>query len=118
MITNDVSDYINLFVGIAHIICNHPLHAYTIFVGDPEGKTSLGRRKHRWKDNIKTDLKETVYKDVWCSSGQGSAVGSCEYDIESSGFIKGGQFLGELNDSYQLLQLIGSSVWLKKFHLS
>jgi len=25
MITNDVSDYINLFVRIAHIICNHPV---------------------------------------------------------------------------------------------
>jgi hypothetical protein len=24
MITNDVSDYIYLFVRIAHIICNHP----------------------------------------------------------------------------------------------
>jgi len=24
MITNDVSDYINLLVRIAHIICNHP----------------------------------------------------------------------------------------------
>jgi len=26
VITNDVSDYINLLVRIAHIICNHPLH--------------------------------------------------------------------------------------------
>jgi len=24
MITNNVSDYINLLVRIAHIICNHP----------------------------------------------------------------------------------------------
>jgi hypothetical protein len=30
-ITNDVSDYINLSVRIAHIICNHPYiyHKYT-----------------------------------------------------------------------------------------
>jgi hypothetical protein len=26
MITNDVSDYINLFVRIAHIICNHTVY--------------------------------------------------------------------------------------------
>jgi hypothetical protein len=26
MITNDVSDYINLWVRIAHIICNHPVY--------------------------------------------------------------------------------------------
>jgi hypothetical protein len=25
MITNDVSDYINLLARIAHIICNHPI---------------------------------------------------------------------------------------------
>jgi hypothetical protein len=25
MITNDVSDYINLLASIAHIICNHPV---------------------------------------------------------------------------------------------
>jgi hypothetical protein len=28
LITNDVSDYINLLVRIAHIICNHPLYNY------------------------------------------------------------------------------------------
>jgi len=26
VITNDVSDYVNLLVRIAHIICNHPLY--------------------------------------------------------------------------------------------
>jgi len=26
MITNDVIDYIGLFVRIAHIICNHPIY--------------------------------------------------------------------------------------------
>jgi hypothetical protein len=26
VITNDVNDYINLLVRIAHIICNHPLY--------------------------------------------------------------------------------------------
>jgi len=28
VITNDVSDYINLLVRIAHIICNHSLHEH------------------------------------------------------------------------------------------
>jgi hypothetical protein len=26
----------------------------------------LGRPKHRWKDNIKIDLKEIVYEDMDC----------------------------------------------------
>jgi len=29
-----------------------------ILVGKPEGKTPLGRPKHRWEDNIKMDLRE------------------------------------------------------------
>jgi hypothetical protein len=31
---------------------------YRFFVGRPEGKKSLGRPRHRWKDNIKMDLTE------------------------------------------------------------
>jgi hypothetical protein len=27
-------------------------------VGRPEGKRPLGRRRHRWEDNIKLDLRE------------------------------------------------------------
>jgi hypothetical protein len=30
-----------------------------ILVGKPEGSRSLGRPGHRWKDNIKMDLRET-----------------------------------------------------------
>jgi len=32
---------------------------YKILVGKPEGKKPHGRRRHRWEDNIKMDLKET-----------------------------------------------------------
>jgi hypothetical protein len=31
---------------------------YRVLVGKPEGKRPLGRPRHRWKDNIKIDLKE------------------------------------------------------------
>jgi hypothetical protein len=31
---------------------------YTILVGRSEGKRPLGRPRHRWEDNIKTDLSE------------------------------------------------------------
>jgi hypothetical protein len=31
IITNYVSDYINLLVKIAHIICNHPLYKFFLF---------------------------------------------------------------------------------------
>jgi hypothetical protein len=30
-----------------------------IIVGEPEGKTLLGRPRRRWEDNIKMDVKET-----------------------------------------------------------
>jgi len=31
---------------------------YRVLVGKPEGKRLLGRRRRRWKDNIKMDLQE------------------------------------------------------------
>jgi hypothetical protein len=32
-----------------------------IMVGRPEGRKPLGRPRHRWKDNIKMDLKEVQW---------------------------------------------------------
>jgi hypothetical protein len=31
---------------------------YRILVGEPEGKSALGRPRRRWKDSIKMDLRE------------------------------------------------------------
>jgi hypothetical protein len=31
---------------------------YRVLVAKPEGKTPLGRPRHRWEDNIKMDLQE------------------------------------------------------------
>jgi hypothetical protein len=31
---------------------------YRVLVGRPEGKRSLGRPRHRWKDNIKMDFRQ------------------------------------------------------------
>jgi hypothetical protein len=31
---------------------------YRVLVGKPEGKKPLGRRRHRWEDNIKLDLRD------------------------------------------------------------
>ena len=33
---------------------------YRILVGKPEGKSPLGRPRHRWEDDIKVDLQEVV----------------------------------------------------------
>jgi hypothetical protein len=41
---------------------------YKIMVEKHEGKNSLGRRRRRWKDNIKMDLKEIRCGDMhWIS---------------------------------------------------
>jgi hypothetical protein len=37
---------------------------YRVLVGRPEGKRPLGRPRHRWKDNIKMDLRETGIDEV------------------------------------------------------
>jgi hypothetical protein len=37
---------------------------HRVLVGRPEGKRPLGRPRHRWEDNIKTDLREIVIDGV------------------------------------------------------
>jgi hypothetical protein len=37
---------------------------YSILVGKPEGRRSLGRPSYGWKDNIKMDLREIRCSDT------------------------------------------------------
>jgi hypothetical protein len=41
-----------------HVARMEKRNAYRLLVGNPEGKRSLGRPRHRWVDNIRTDLGE------------------------------------------------------------
>ena len=50
---------------------------YRVLVGKPEGKSPLGRPRHRWKDNIKMDLQEVGWGGVW--------TGSCWHRIGTGG---------------------------------
>jgi len=40
-------------------------HAHKIFVGKPEGKRPLGKRRRRRKDNNKMNLRETRWEVVY-----------------------------------------------------
>jgi hypothetical protein len=45
--------------------------AYRILVERPEGRRPLGRPRHRWEDNIKTDLREVGWGDMnWIELAQ------------------------------------------------
>jgi hypothetical protein len=45
---------------------------HRVLVGKPEGKRPLGRPRHRWEDNIKTDLQEAgVGCGDWIELAQG-----------------------------------------------
>jgi hypothetical protein len=70
-------------------------------VGKPEGKRPLGRPRHRWEDNIKTDLQEVggghgdwmelaQDKDRWHST--------YGYGEELLGSINAGNFLTSCKD--------------------
>jgi hypothetical protein len=49
--------------------------AYRVFVGKPEGKRSLGKHRHRWKDNIKMDIQEVGLGDMyWTDLAQNRAL--------------------------------------------
>jgi len=40
-----------------HVACmGERRDVYRVFVGKPEGKRALGRRRHRWEHNIKMDV--------------------------------------------------------------
>jgi hypothetical protein len=39
-------------------------NTYRLMVGNPEGKRSLGRPRHRWADNITMDLGEIDWDGV------------------------------------------------------
>jgi hypothetical protein len=39
-------------------------NVYRVLVGKPEGKRPLGRRRRRWEDGVKIDLRETDW-GVW-----------------------------------------------------
>jgi hypothetical protein len=46
-------------------------NAYKILVGKPEGKRPLGRRRRRWVDNIKMDLRVIECNGVdWIDGAQ------------------------------------------------
>jgi hypothetical protein len=40
-------------------------NAYRLLVGKPEGKRPLGRQRCRWEDNIRMDLGEVGWSDVY-----------------------------------------------------
>jgi hypothetical protein len=65
-----------------------------VFVGRPEVKRPLRKRRRRWKDNIKWIFKRYDRSvGAWTGSGQGQVAGCCERGNESSGLIKCGKFL-------------------------
>jgi hypothetical protein len=46
-------------------------NTYRILVGKPEGKRPLGRRKRKWVDNNKIDLRETGWGSMdWIDLAQ------------------------------------------------
>jgi hypothetical protein len=39
-------------------------NSYNIFIRKPEGKRQRGRPRRRWEDNIRMDIRETVWEGV------------------------------------------------------
>jgi hypothetical protein len=49
--------YITIMRWAGHLVClGDRRGVYRVLVEKPEGRRPLGRPRHRWKDNIKTDL--------------------------------------------------------------
>jgi hypothetical protein len=41
-----------------HVLPMGERGGYRVLVGKPEGMRTLGRPRHKWKDNVKIDLQE------------------------------------------------------------
>jgi hypothetical protein len=61
-------------------------HTYSIVVGQPEGKKSLGRARCIEEGDIKVDLKEILSEVVNVKS---QVAGGCEHGDERSSSIHG-----------------------------
>jgi hypothetical protein len=52
--------------------------AYRVLVGKPEGRRPLERPRHRWKDNIKINLKYVGWGartgSIWIRIGRGGGI--------------------------------------------
>ena len=38
---------------------------YRVLVGNPGGKRQLGKHRRRWEDNIKTDIQEVLFGNMY-----------------------------------------------------
>jgi hypothetical protein len=75
-------------------------NADDFFFGKSEEKRQLGRRRRRWKDNIKTDLRGIrvwKYRLNSSGSGWGPVEDSSEHDNKHSGSIKDREFIDKLS---------------------
>jgi hypothetical protein len=76
-------------------------NAYKIVIGTAEGKRPRGRCRRRWEDNIRMDLREIRWEGVdWMHLAQdrGQWRAFMKKGNESSGSVKGGEFLDWLSD--------------------
>jgi hypothetical protein len=56
-------------------------NVYRLLVGKPEGRRPLGRRRHRWMDNIKMDFGEVEW-------GRADSVGLAQDRGKFRAFVK------------------------------
>jgi hypothetical protein len=55
-----------------HVAClGEKRNAYMILMGKPEGERRLRRPRHRWKNNIKMDLREIGWMWLWIGTSGG-----------------------------------------------
>jgi hypothetical protein len=81
------------------------INAHRILFEKSEGKISFGRRRPRWKDNIKCIFREVGFRCVdLIKVAEGPVSGPCEYGNETSGSIKGGEFIDQFSN-YHLLNM-------------
>jgi hypothetical protein len=62
---------LRIIIWVGHVdFMRERLGAFRVLVGKHEGKRLFGRRRHRWKNNIKMDFQEVGWGMDWIDVAQ------------------------------------------------
>jgi hypothetical protein len=86
---------------VGHVVrMGYAKNEYSFLVGKPERKRSLGKQRGKWEDNIRMDLRDMMWEGldrIHLAQDRDQWRKSCDHDNESSGTIKGEEFLNKLS---------------------
>jgi hypothetical protein len=61
---------VKIYIGFINFYLKLCQRKHRVLVGNPEGKRPLGRPRRGWVDDIKMDLRDVGWGDIWINLAQ------------------------------------------------